>query len=396
MELKRTLLIVVLATLFCACNGDGGTTPIITQSSTSTTSTTAATTTTTTPLPVVSGDGVDSALASTIQALYGLSTGSTPPEAPESVISGFQGATAAILPDTAVGHVGQFETSYRVAVVEAGEDVTLAVADPTWRIVGGWWPSVGIEAVLGAFPKRVAVIGSDARPGEDPEISRADSIHFVNLAEDGSVAVVGVPRDSWVPIPGVGKSKINSSLSRGGPDLMMETFADVTGVDLDGYLLTGFAGFQDLIGVLGGLAIDVPTSLSDKAAKAYIDAGQQVLQAADALAFARVRKTLPDGDFGRSKNGGLALIAAASMLRAMGPGAIPGLIQGAAGAYSTDMTGEEVLLLAAAITRFDPEATANVVASGSAGTAGSASVVFLHDSAYQTFEDMADGKLGNE
>ncbi|MGC2240550.1 MAG: hypothetical protein WA726_06895, partial [Acidimicrobiia bacterium] len=62
----------------------------------------------------------------------------------------------------------------------------------------------------------------------------------------------------------------------------------------------------------------------------------------------------------------------------------------------TDMTGEEVLLLAAAITRFDPEATANVVASGSAGTAGSASVVFLHDSAYQTFEDMADGKLGNE
>ncbi|MFZ0626739.1 MAG: LCP family protein, partial [Acidimicrobiia bacterium] len=364
--------------------------------STSTTSTTAATTTTTTPLPVVSGDGVDSALASTIQALYGLSTGSAPPVAPESVISGFQGATAAILPDAAVGHVGQFETSYRVAVVEAGEDVTLAVADPTWRIVGGWWPSVGIEAVLGAFPKRVAVIGSDARPGEDPEISRADSIHFVNLAEDGSVAVVGVPRDSWVPIPGVGKSKINSSLSRGGPDLMMETFADVTGVDLDGYLLTGFAGFQDLIGVLGGLAIDVPTSLSDKAAKAYIDAGQQVLQAADALAFARVRKTLPDGDFGRSKNGGLALIAAASMLRAMGPGAIPGLIQGAAGAYSTDMTGEEVLLLAAAITRFDPEATANVVASGSAGTAGSASVVFLHDSAYQTFEDMADGKLGNE
>ncbi|MGC2240218.1 MAG: hypothetical protein WA726_05230, partial [Acidimicrobiia bacterium] len=163
MELKRTLLIVVLATLFCACTGDGGTTPIITQSSISTTTTTAATTTTTTPVPKVSGDGVDSALASTIQALYGLSTGSTPPVAPESVISGFQGATAAILPDTALGHVGQFETSYRVAVVEAGEDVTLAVADPTWRIVGGWWPSVGIEAVLGAFPKRVAVIGSDAR-----------------------------------------------------------------------------------------------------------------------------------------------------------------------------------------------------------------------------------------
>lgn len=390
------MLIVVLAMLFGACTGNGETTPIITQSSTSTTSTTAPTTTTTAPLPAVTGEAVDSALAATIQALYGLSKGSTPPPAPESVIAGFRSGSGADLPETAVGHVGQFETAYRVAVVEAGDDVTLAVADPTWRIVGGWWPSVGVEPVLGAFPKRVAVIGSDARPGEDPNISRADSIHFVNLAEDGSVAVVGVPRDSWVAIPGVGKSKINSSLSRGGPDLMMETFADVTGVDLDGYLLTGFAGFQDLIGVLGGLEIDVPTSLSDKAAQAYIDAGQQILQAADALAFTRVRKTLPNGDFGRSENGGLALIAAASMLRAMGPGAIPGLIQDSQDAYYTDLTGEEMLLLAAAITRFDPESTENVVASGSTGTAGSASVVFLHDSAYQTFEDMADGKLGNQ
>lgn len=389
------MLIVAAAVALSACTNDGEATPIVTQPATSTTSTTLATTTTI-PLPMVTGDGVDSALASTIRDLYGIGAGTEPPAAPASVIAGFRSAPGAEVPQSAVGHVGQFDDTSRVAVVEAGDDVTLAVADPTWRVVGGWWPSVGIEPVLGTYPKRVAVIGSDARPDEDPNVSRADSIHFMNLAEDGSVAMVGVPRDSWVPIPGVGKSKINSSLSRGGPDLMMQTFTDVTGVDFDGYLLTGFAGFQDLIEVLGGLEIDVPTSLNDKAAKAYIDAGQQVLQAADALAFARVRKTLPNGDFGRSKNGGLALIAAASMLRAMGPASIPGLIHGARESYLTDMTAEDVLLLATAITRFDPDATENVVASGSAGTAGNASVVFLHDSAYETFADMADGKLGNE
>ena len=31
-----------------------------------------------------------------------------------------------------------------VAVVTAGSDVTLAVG-PTWKVVGGWWPSLGVD-----------------------------------------------------------------------------------------------------------------------------------------------------------------------------------------------------------------------------------------------------------
>ena len=54
---------------------------------------------------------------------------------------------------------------------------------------------------------------------------------------------------------------------------------------------------------------------------------------------------------------------------------------------------EELLTLAAAITLDDLDRTTNVVAAGSPGTAGQASVVFLKDSAYTTFEDMQDGHL---
>jgi hypothetical protein len=61
--------------------------------------------------------------------------------------------------------------------------------------------------------------------------------------------------------------------------------------------------------------------------------------------------------------------------------------------YSTDMGLEELLTLAAAITRVDLEKTTNVVAAGSPGSAGRASVVFLKDSAFTTFEDMQDGHL---
>jgi LCP family protein required for cell wall assembly len=239
----------------------------------------------------------------------------------------------------------------------------------------------------------VAVVGSDARPRDDRETALSDSIHFVTLDGAGSAVLVGVPRDSWVPIPGGGRSKINVALALGGPELMMETFTDLTGAEFDGYLLTGFAGFQDMIDVLGGLEIDVPRALNDRSAKASIEAGLQVLDAADALAFTRVRKALPGGDFDRSANGGLALMAAAGMVRSMGVRAVPDLMARSWDMYSTDMGPGKLLTLAAAITLVDPEKTANAVAPGSPGMAGQASVVYLHDSAAGLFADMVDGHL---
>jgi LCP family protein required for cell wall assembly len=362
-----------------------------TTSSTTTTTTTIATTTTT--VLAVDGEGVDPQLAALIRALYDLPQPGLSIAAPQSVIDGFTAAIAPTMPASAVATVGAVGDAGRVAVVTAGDDITLAVADPTWRVVGGWWPSHQVAPVLGEFPKTVAVVGSDARPNEDREATRADSIHFVVLAQDGASAVVGLPRDSWVPIDGGGTSKVNASLYFGGPEGMMRTFTDLTGAEFDGYLLTGFAGFQSMIEVLGGLEIDVPRALQDRSAKASIAAGMQLLGAADALAFSRVRKALPDGDFGRQLNGGLALMAAVGMVKAMGPSAIPDLIEQSWSMFSTDMAPEELLTLAAAITRVDLKRTTNVVAAGSAGSAGRASVVFLRDAAYTTFEDMQDGHL---
>jgi LCP family protein required for cell wall assembly len=302
----------------------------------------------------------------------------------------------ATVPEKARASVGMFDEESRVAVIEAGEDVTLAVADPIWRVVGGWWPSLGIQPSLGTFPKIVAVIGSDARPGHDPLRAQADSIHFVVLDETGVASILGLPRDSWVPVPGFGNQKATSSLVKGGPEVMMQTFSDLTQLEFDGYLLTGFEGFTGLIGVLGGLDIDVPLDLNDRWAKAYIDAGRQILSAADALAFTRVRKTLRGGDFARKKNGGLALIAAAAMVEARGIGAVPLLMEQSRDLYYTDMSAEMMVLLAAAIISIDPAQITNVVAAGYVDTtSGGASIVRLEEEAYEAFEDLADGRLGN-
>jgi LCP family protein required for cell wall assembly len=390
--LSLTLILIVTA---CTQEAQEPTTTVEGSTTTSapTTTTTTIPTTTTTVLAVNGEGGADPELASLIRDLYALNVTKGTVPAPQRVVDDFVGATAPTMPPSAAATVGAIGNTARVAVVSAGDDVTLAVADPTWRIVGGWWPSHQVAPALGNWPKTIAVVGSDARPRQDREETRADSIHFLVLADDGASALVGLPRDSWVPIDGGGRNKVNSALYFGGLDGMMRTFTDLTGAEFDGYLLTGFRGFRDMINVLGGLEIDVPRALNDRHAEAAIKAGLQVLDSGDALAFTRVRKALSDGDFGRQLNGGLALIAAANMVQAMGPNAIPDLIEKSWGTYSTDLSPEELLLLAGAVIRADLSKTTNVVAPGSAGSAGKASVVYLRDSAYDLFEDMQDGHI---
>ena len=87
-----------------------------------------------------------------------------------------------------------------VAVVTAGEDVTLAVG-PSWRVVGGWWPSLASHAQPRRRRSRwVLAIGSDARKGEPLERTRADVLQLVGVDGKGGGGVMGLARDLWVPL----------------------------------------------------------------------------------------------------------------------------------------------------------------------------------------------------
>lgn len=286
-----------------------------------------------------------------------------------------------------------------LAAAEIGPDAIFGVDDGGgFRIVAARLPSIspsGTDLVwYGIVPKVVVAVGSDARTGEDPEGSRADSIHLVALDGRGHGGVLGIPRDSWVRISGGGMSKINASLSTGGPDVMLQTVADVTGLNLDGYVLTGFTGFQEMVGnVLGGVDIELPLPVADSSAGAYLDAGSQYLNGPDALALARARKSLPGGDLTRQFNGGLLLMAALSSAQAYGPLHLPTLISASAQWMSTDLSPGDLLAFAALALDTPIAGIGNQVAPGRVGTAGSASVVYLTDSAPSLFADLADGSL---
>jgi LCP family protein required for cell wall assembly len=282
-----------------------------------------------------------------------------------------------------------------VAVAALGDDVIYGFDQGSgFQIVAARVPSLE-ASYYGSLPKTVAVIGSDARPGEEATRSRADSIHIFTLDGQGRGAIVGVPRDSWVDYAGGGRGKINGSLSLGGPELFLQTLANVSGLNYDGYLLTGFEGFQELWGnVLGGANLELASGLVDRSSGANFSAGFQYFNGPQALSFARARKNLSGGDLQRSLNGGVLLQGALSTAQHLGPLALPSMMQRGWPWLVTDLTAGEILALAAVATDTPLGAIANAVAPGRIGTAGAASVVYLTPGAGEMFGDLVDGSLG--
>ncbi|MFZ0014226.1 MAG: LCP family protein [Acidimicrobiia bacterium] len=397
MSRRPITLFLVMSLAMAACSGSEATEnaqPTLAPSTTSTTSTTAPTTTTSAVAALTIAEAPP-ALTEVVEGFYGFAKGTATaePAAPEQVVAAITPSQTET-PTDGTASVGTF-AEQATAVVEIGPDVFLAVDDGSgWRIVGGEWPSLSLPAFYGEGPRIVAVVGSDARPGQDVDRTRADSIHFVGLDGNGGGAVVGLPRDSYVAVPGFGRKKITASLALGGPETMMAAFNDLTGLPLEGYVLTGFAGFESLLtSVLGGVEVDVPFSINDKWAHVALSAGKQLLNGAEALGFARARKTVPGGDFGRSGHQGVILIGAAEMVKTMGYGSIPGLMEMAEEHLTTNLTPEQLLTFSAMAISADLESLANVVAPGRTGTAAGASVVFLSDSVASLWADLADGRL---
>lgn len=89
-----------------------------------------------------------------------------------------------------------------------------------------------------------------------------DSIMLVHVQPDaGRIAVMSVPRDTRVKIPGHGYQKLNAANSIGGPGLTTKLVEEITGAKVDFYALVDYKGFKEVIDALGGIDIDVERNM---------------------------------------------------------------------------------------------------------------------------------------
>ena len=139
-----------------------------------------------------------------------------------------------------------------------------AQALPSFAI-GKAHPAEAFPALNGKKPIFVLALGSDARPGEPIDHERSDSIHIVGLnPAKGQASILGFPRDSWVDIPGHGSEKITSAMSSGGPQLTIQTVENLTGIHIDFYVLTSFAGLKSMIDAIDGVTVNVLQPMHDR------------------------------------------------------------------------------------------------------------------------------------
>ncbi|WP_236685793.1 LCP family protein [Demequina oxidasica] len=149
------------------------------------------------------------------------------------------------------------------------------------------------------------IVGSDSREGWDhpdsTEGERTDTIMVLHKPESGPVALISIPRDSYVDIPGHDKNKINASFAWGGPPLLVETVEELTGLTIDDYFEIGFTGVGEIVDALGGVSLCYDQDVSDKNSKMEWEAGCHVVDGDEALAFSRMRYADPLGDIGRTQ-----------------------------------------------------------------------------------------------
>jgi LCP family protein required for cell wall assembly len=352
----------------------------------------AAPTTTVVPTPSpFTATGVPAALADVIKPMY--FGGSVPASPSAAAVLRTRKPVKQTARVVVSGAVSSFN-GVAIAVVTSGQDVTLAVAAPKWKVVGGWWPSIGVAAPSLGGVRRVLLVGSDARPGQSVNKSRADSLHIVGLDGHGGGGVLGIARDAYVKLASGGKGKINSALTFGGPTGLQRTVVATTGVPLEGYVITGFDGFKRIVDGIGGLPMKVPVTVVGAGADVVIKAGQNHLSGRAALAYGRQRHTVAGGDFGRSANQGLLIMAAAGFTRLEGPAKLPAILHIAAPFITTNLSAEQVLTFAAGAYVTNPNKVHNRVAIGGFGmTSDGQSIVLLDANARRMFADIRNGNL---
>ena len=225
----------------------------------------------------------------------------------------------------------------------------------------------------------VLALGSDARPGENVLRSRADAIQLIGLnLKAGSAVAIGIPRDSYVNIPGHGSAKINSAMSYGGPQLMADAVGELVGIHPSYVVTAGFVAFRTLVGGIGGVAVWSERSYFDAEFSLTVKKGLNEFGGPKALALARGRYALPRGDFDRSANQQALLRAILSRVREreQEPGFMEQGVLLVLQQIDTNLMPTELYRLARAVMNVDPRKFVTCVLRGTIGTVGAASVVF--------------------
>jgi len=222
------------------------------------------------------------------------------------------GATGAL--DAAAGAGGLVSTGGLLVVVLA-----LVIAWPLGLLI---WANGRIQhvAALSGTPDTTPgttylLAGSDVRgeagglPPDGTEGARTDTVMLLHVPESGPTALISLPRDTYVDIPGYGPNKLNAAYTFGGAGLLVQTVEGLTGIHVDHYAEIGLGGVAQIVDAIGGVELCMDPNVNKvtfpvddpESGMVWEAPGCRTVGSPEALAFARMRKADHEGDIGRGR-----------------------------------------------------------------------------------------------
>ncbi len=205
------------------------------------------------------------------------------------------------------------------------------------------------DPVMDLIPGRtnVLIMGVDLREGDT---GRSDAMVMASIDSKGQPFLLSIPRDTRAKISGYGYDKINAAFAYGGAELAVETVSDFLGVPIQDYVVVNIDAFKQIVGVLGGVTLDVEKRMyyEDPYQDLIIDLqpGVQKLDGEDAMGYVRFRHD-EMGDIGRVERQQKFIKAVAKeafSLRNITK--LPGFIRECYNAIDTDLSTTQMIKLA--------------------------------------------------
>ena len=164
-------------------------------------------------------------------------------------------------------------------------------------------------------PFTMVVMGSDSRVGKGNkgygsaakfgDVERSDTTILFHVNADRSQAIgVSIPRDTLMMLPectkdgetvGGYEGRFNEAMFLGGPGCVLKAVEELSGLQVDNFMVIDFAAFKRITESIGGVEICLEEDVNDPLSGLNLDQGLHTVTGEEALAFVRARKTLGDG-----------------------------------------------------------------------------------------------------
>ena len=145
-------------------------------------------------------------------------------------------------------------------------------------------------------PFSILLLGVDERQRDS---GRSDTMIVLSVnPQTNNTLMVSIPRDTYTQIVGKNiKDKINHAYAFGGIEMSMNSVEKLLNIPIDYVAKVNMEGFEQVINTVGG--IQVENALAFQEGNYTFKKGDITLDGEAALAYVRMRKEDPQGDFGR-------------------------------------------------------------------------------------------------